>query len=181
VARSAEYGDRVDVLVNAQNVLHWTSIEDSSAAQWNEALRTNLLGPIMSAKAFLPLLKKADPGAIVLIGSVDGTLGNARVPTYSVSKGGLVPLTHVMADEFAAFGIRVNCVARAAVAADPPNEEIARQISRTIEATPLRRAATPHEVASAVAMLACADLSYVTGTVLVVDGGRTGLTPGCSL
>ena len=181
VARSAEYGDRVDVLVNAQNVLHWTSIEDSSAAQWNEALRTNLLGPIMATKAFLPLLKKANPGVIVHIGSVDGTLGNARVPTYSVSKGGLVPLTHVMADEFAAFGIRVNCVARAAVAADPPNDEIARQISRTVEATPLRRAARPDEVAAAVAMLASADLSYVTGTVLVVDGGRTGLTPGCSL
>ena len=180
-ARSVEFGDRVDVLVNAQNVLHWTSIEDSSVAQWDEALRTNLLGPILSTKAFLGLLKKAAHGAIVHIGSVDGTLGNARVPTYSVTKGGLVPLTHVMADELAAFGIRVNCVARAAVAADPPTAAIAAQISRTIEATPLRRAAQPDEVAAAVAFLAGADASYMTGTVLVVDGGRSGLTPGCSL
>jgi NAD(P)-dependent dehydrogenase (short-subunit alcohol dehydrogenase family) len=96
------------------------------------------------------------------------------VPAYSTAKGGLGPLTHVMAHEFAPYGIRVNCVARAAVGGSPPPPGLAG----VLEATPLGRAAEPGEVAAAVAFLASDEASYITGTVLTVDGGRSGLTPG---
>jgi NAD(P)-dependent dehydrogenase (short-subunit alcohol dehydrogenase family) len=155
----------------------WTSIEAAELDVWHESIRVNLLGPLICAKAFLPLLRTGDAPAIVHLGSVDGSLGNPGVPAYSTAKGGLVPLTHVMAHEFAAYGIRVNCVARAAVAGYPELPESERT-TRVLEATPLRRAARASEVAAAVAFLASTDASYVTGTVLVVDGGRSGLTPG---
>jgi NAD(P)-dependent dehydrogenase (short-subunit alcohol dehydrogenase family) len=170
-------GTAVDVLVNCHMALDWRSIEDSDVASWMEACRTNLVGPVACSKAFLPLLRQSGRGAIIHIGSIDGFLGNPRVPSYSASKGGLVALTHVMAYEFAPYGIRVNCVARAAVEghpAAPPSD----QLARILQATPLARAAKVEEIAAAIAFLASDDASYITGTVLRVDGGRSGLTPG---
>jgi len=175
--RCHERGSAVDALVNCHIALDWRSIEDTDMAAWAEACRTNLLGPVACSKAFLPLLRRSGRSAIVHLGSIDGLLGNPRVPSYSASKGGLIALTHVMAHEFAAYGIRVNCVARAAVEGQPvapPSD----QVERVLQATPLRRAARPEEVAAAVAFLASEDASYINGTVLCVDGGRSGLTPG---
>lgn len=168
-------GTSVDVLVNCHVALDWTSIEDSELAVWEESIRVNLLGPLVCTKAFLPLLRAGREPAVVHLGSVDGMLGNPSVPAYSTAKGGLIPLTHVMAHELAAFGIRVNSVARAAVA-DPAIDP--ERVARVLEVTPLRRVAEAAEVAAAVAFLASEDASYITGAVLTVDGGRSGLTPG---
>jgi NAD(P)-dependent dehydrogenase (short-subunit alcohol dehydrogenase family) len=170
-------GTAVDVLVNCHMALDWRSVEDSDVTAWMEVCKTNLVGPVVCSKAFLPLLRRSGRSAIVHLGSIDGLLGNPRVPSYSASKGGLVALTHVMAHEFAPYGIRVNCVARAAVdghPAAPPSD----QLARVLQATPLGRAARVEEIAAAVAFLASDDASYITGTVLRVDGGRAGLTPG---
>jgi NAD(P)-dependent dehydrogenase (short-subunit alcohol dehydrogenase family) len=168
-------GPKVDVLVNCHFALDWSSIESSDLGGWERSIRINLLGPVICTRAFLPLLRAAGSSSVVHLGSIDGTLGNPAVPAYSVAKGGLVPLTHVMAHEFAAYGIRVNCVARAAVAGHPPKPPGS---DAALSATPLGRAAEAREVAAAVAFLASEDASYVTGTILTVDGGRSGLTPG---
>jgi NAD(P)-dependent dehydrogenase (short-subunit alcohol dehydrogenase family) len=170
-------GSTLDILVNCHFALDWGSIESSDLALWEQSIRVNLLGPLVCTKAFLPLLRAAGSAAVVHLGSIDGALGNPAVPAYSTAKGGLVPLTHVMAHEFAPYGIRVNCVARAAVAGHPATPSPGAALLR---ATPLARAAEPAEVAAAVAFLASDDATYVTGTVLTVDGGRSGLTPGTS-
>jgi NAD(P)-dependent dehydrogenase (short-subunit alcohol dehydrogenase family) len=117
--RCREEGLAVDVLVNCHMALDWHTIEESALATWEAVIRTNLLGPVACSKAFLPLLRQSG-GAAIGIGSIDGLLGNPRVPSYSASKGALIPLTHVMAHEFAPSAIRVNCVARAAVDGHPP-------------------------------------------------------------
>jgi meso-butanediol dehydrogenase / (S,S)-butanediol dehydrogenase / diacetyl reductase len=177
VARaSAAVVDRVDVLVNCHAALEWTSIEASTLDDWHESIRVNLLGPLVCTRALLPQLRRGRSPSVVHIGSIDGALGNPHVPAYSTAKGGLVPLTHVMAHELAADGIRVNCVARAAVAGFPPLDE--SRTAPVVAATPLGRQALPSEIAAAVAFLASDDASYITGTVLTVDGGRSGLTPG---
>jgi NAD(P)-dependent dehydrogenase (short-subunit alcohol dehydrogenase family) len=86
-------------------------------------------------------------------------------------------MTHVMAEEFAGQGIRVNCVARAAVK-DSGTDVPSAALERALEHTPLRRAGDPDEIARVVAFLASDDASYMTGAVVPVDGGRSGLTPG---
>jgi NAD(P)-dependent dehydrogenase (short-subunit alcohol dehydrogenase family) len=171
----------VQTLVNCHFAIDWTPLRDSSVAAWEAVLRTNVLGPVVATKAFLPMLDAAgDAGgaAIVHLGSIDGFQGNPKVPSYSTSKGSIPALTHVMADELAPAGIRVNCVARAAVA--DPAIAAARPdlLDQAMTSTPLGRPARPEEIADVVMFLAGPSSSYVTGATVIVDGGRSALTPG---
>jgi len=173
--------DAAHVLVNCHFALDWATVGSSSMASWDAVVRTNVLGPVVATKAFLPLLERAGGAAIVNIGSIDGFQGNPAAPSYSASKGALPPLTHVMAHELAPLGIRVNCVARAMVE-DPSVSAAAPGLTENVIAcTPLRRPASGSEVAKVVVFLSGADASYVTGSTVVVDGGRSGLTPGTAL
>jgi len=168
-------------LVNCQLAMDWGKIEGSQAGEWAELYAANVLAPLVATLEFLPLLKIAGTSvgaAVVHIGSVDGFLGNPNRPRYSAAKAALVPLTHIMADEFAPHGIRVNTIARALVETVPPaGDDAYRQ--QLMSETPLRRPAHPDEIADVVEFLTSTASSYVTGTVLTVDGGRTGITNGC--
>jgi NAD(P)-dependent dehydrogenase (short-subunit alcohol dehydrogenase family) len=187
-------GVTIDILVNNHMILDWASIEECEIESFRRVLDHNVVGLIAATKAFLPFLKRSDHGAIVNLGSIDGIYGNPRVPSYSASKGSYVPLTHVMSREFARYDIRVNAIASGstnqptaedtdAFGAKPttpgweryPGPAYAQQLADEI---PLKRYGTPEEWAGAVAFLASDDASYVSGAVLVVDCGRTGITPG---
>ncbi|MDR7092814.1 SDR family NAD(P)-dependent oxidoreductase [Hydrogenophaga laconesensis] len=176
-ARScAELNLPLRALVNGHFDTELASIEDSSYASWERVVRFDLLGPVFATKAFLPLLKGAQGAAVVHIGSIDGTLGNPQMPSYSAARGGLVPLTHVMAEEFARFGIRTNCVARGMMT--EPGGTMPPMSLALIEHTPIPRPAFPAEVANVVRFLCSEEASYLNGVVIPVDGGRTGITPG---
>ena len=173
----------IDVLVTCPMDHELGGIESSTIEGWARVVSANLLGPVFCVKAFLPLLKESQESAIVHVGSIDGILGNPEVASYSASKGGINSLTHVMASEFARFGIRVNCVARAmareSTGAMHPNwAKVESRFERLMPHTPLGRAAVPKEIAAAVRFLASKDASYISGAVLTVDGGRSGITPG---
>lgn len=166
----------VDVLVTCPMDIEVASIEHSSLHSWRRVIENNLLGPVVAVKTFLPYLKRAANAAIVHLGSIDGLLGNPQVPSYSASKGGIVALTHVMAEEFGPLGIRVNCVARAmAMERDSP---IPSAFLPLMVHTPLGRPGYFDEIGAAVRFFASTESSYITGTVLPVDGGRSVVTPG---
>ncbi len=127
----------------------------------------------------VPLLEAS--ASIIHHASIDALLGNPGIAAYSASKGGLVPLTHVMAHDLGKYNIRVNCICsggipvpRKAIATKPGG--IAGKSRNDV--TPLRRAGTPEEVAYAALFLASHWSSFVNGTSLVVDGGRTAITQG---
>ena len=175
--------DRVDVLFTCHAMLDHEPVRTAPVAHVERVIRTNLLGPIMCTQALFPLLARSGRGSVIYLSSIDGILGNPSFPAYSVSKGGLIPLTHVMAHDGAAHGIRFNAIAMAALiptgSTDPvplPVVEAARAAVR--RATPLGRLATPEDVAGAAVYLASDEARYVTGVVLPVDGGRTAITPG---
>jgi meso-butanediol dehydrogenase / (S,S)-butanediol dehydrogenase / diacetyl reductase len=168
--------------VNSQNQVPWSSIEHGDLAQWEDALRVNLTGPYVWTQAFLPQLKASGHGSVVNIGSVDGIFGNPHIPGYSVSKGGLVPLTHVMSYELAGYGIRVNLIGRVATTGGRSRIEghadVDAYLQRLVDVTPLGRLGSPEETAAAVAFLSSQEASYITGATLIVDGGRTAVTHG---
>jgi len=174
---------RVDVLFTAQAMLDHEPAGEQSPAHWERVIRTNLLGPVLYARALWPLLTSSDSGAIVYLCSIDGLHGNPSFPGYSVSKGALVPLTHVMAHDGGPHGIRVNAIAMAAMiplgSTDPAPVPVTEQARSAVRrATPLARPASPDDVAGAAVYLASDESAYVSGVVLPVDGGHTAVTPG---
>jgi NAD(P)-dependent dehydrogenase (short-subunit alcohol dehydrogenase family) len=146
---------------------------------WLRQLHVNLSGCFYVAREGARRMLPARSGAIVTTGSELGVLGQAGYAGYTATKGGVLAMTRALAAELAVHGIRVNSVspgetetpmllAEFAAAPDPGAERADNEAS-----IPMRRLAQPEEIAAAVAFLLSDDASYVTGSNLVVDGGRT--------
>lgn len=182
-ARCEELWGSLEILALCSSDRDWWPPAEDSVDRWESVIRTNLIGPIAYTKALAPLLRRSGSGSIVYLSSVDGLRGNANIPSYSVSKGALIPLTHVMAQEFGRYGVRVNCIATAAIdqsgtGSRPYERVIADENAERLRLTPLGRNATPEDVAAVALFFASSDSAYVTGTILPVDGGRIAITPG---
>lgn len=174
----ASSSGKVDALVLYLSRLHRVDALEATEKQWREALEKNVLAPILYTQALLPFVRVAPRGAVVYFGSVDGTFGNPQLAPYSVAKGALTPLTHVMADACAPDGIRVNQVRIAGIAHDPASPPPAAMASGIAANTPLCRFGVPPEYAAAAVFLCSEGAGYITGSEVTVDGGRTSLTPG---
>jgi NAD(P)-dependent dehydrogenase (short-subunit alcohol dehydrogenase family) len=170
--------DRVDILFNvAGRDAIKQSFEATSEETWATMLGRNLTAGFLCAKYFLPLMKRAGSGAIINHASIDGFLGNPSIAAYSAAKGGMLPLTHVMAHDLAKYSIRVNSIStggiRSTTLADSAGDKA------RVAVTPSQRMGTPEDVAKVALFLASDLSSYVNGANIVVDGGRTVTTHGC--
>jgi pteridine reductase len=162
-----EFGG-VDVLVNSAASFHRGDVLTMSPAEWQDTLNTNLSAPFFCAQLAARSMLQRGGGAIVNIGDLSGLQPWARYPAHSVSKAGLFMLTKVLAKALAPT-IRVNAIAAGPVIKPPEWNEARWQAvgQRTL----LKRPGSGYDVARAAVFLLQAD--YVTGTTLLVDGGRS--------
>jgi NAD(P)-dependent dehydrogenase (short-subunit alcohol dehydrogenase family) len=175
VAQVIQLHGRIDILVNNAGIFKAADFLEVSEADFDAVLRVNLKGAFLMGQAAAREMARAGVGSIVNMSSVNGTLAIPTIASYNVSKGGINQLTRVMALALAEKGIRVNAVAPGTIATElaakavlTSEEARARIMSRT----PMKRLGTPAEIADAVAWLASDAASYVTGEIVVVDGGR---------
>ena len=170
IGRILREWDRLDVLVNNAGILRRTPLPELTLREWQEVLDTNLTGAMLCAQAAVPALR-AQQGSIVNVASIRGLIGGTS-PAYAASKGGLVTLTKTLARTLAPH-VRVNAVAPAYVDTELNTHLTVEQRARLAGQIPLGRFAEPEEIARAVVFLASTRASYVTGQILVVDGGLT--------
>jgi NAD(P)-dependent dehydrogenase (short-subunit alcohol dehydrogenase family) len=170
----AELGDPW-LLVNAAGVFSIQRITDLTEDEWDRILDTNLKGPFLTCREFIPAMAAAGTGAIVNIASTAGVRGGRLRAAYCASKGGLVLLTRSLAIDHGPDGIRVNCLCPGLIDTEMADwirhdEEAMDRWSATL---PARRMGTPTEIADGVSYLASDGGSYLHGAVLMVDGGGT--------
>jgi NAD(P)-dependent dehydrogenase (short-subunit alcohol dehydrogenase family) len=175
IARTLAAHGRIDVLVNNAGIFKAADFLDVTEADFDAVIRVNVKGSFLVGQAVAREMVKTGGGSIVNMSSVNGTLAIPTIASYNVSKGGINQLTRVMALGLADKGVRVNAVAPGTIA----TELAAKAVLTSDEAkakimmrTPMKRLGEPTEIADTVAYLASDAASYITGEIVVVDGGR---------
>jgi 2-keto-3-deoxy-L-fuconate dehydrogenase len=166
----------LDVLVNAAGIGSTTNAPDTPLAVWDDVLAVNARGTFLCCKHAIPGMIERGGGSIVNVASVAALVGLRNRAAYCASKGAVVALTRALAVDHVRDGVRVNAVCPGTV--DTPwvrrlVEEVGESLDELRARQPLGRLGTPEEIAEAVVYLASDAAAFVTGSVLVIDGGLT--------
>lgn len=174
----AQYG-RIDILVNNAGIELAKTVTDTTESEWDRLMGVNLKGVFLCSKAAIPEMRRTGGGLIVNVASELGLVGAPEIAAYCASKGGVIQLTKAMAIDHAADNIRINCVCpgptdtplldRIITSSSDPERE--RHV--TADRTLLKRLGDPNEIANVILFLASDESSFMTGSVVVVDGGLT--------
>ena len=161
----------LDILVNNAGITKDGLMLRMKLEDFDQVMETNLRGVFMTTQKALKMILKSEHGKIVNITSVSGILGNAGQTNYSASKAGLIGLTKALAREVASRHINVNAVAPGFIVTDMTNKLNESQIEQIQKQIPFNRFGEVTDIANAVLFLSSSLSNYMTGQVIVVDGG----------
>lgn len=170
----ADNWGRLDILVNNAGITRDTLLPRMTDEEWDDVIETNLRGTFLFARAASRHMMRARYGRIINISSVSGIMGNAGQTNYSASKAGMIGLTRSLSRELAGRKVTINAVAPGFIESDMTKalgDAILGEVTKRI---PAKRVGQADEVAAAVLFLASPAAAYITGQLLVVDGGMTG-------
>lgn len=163
---------RVDILINNAGANKLQPLDEIEDADWDRLIELNVTSCMALSREIVPQMKKRRWGRIIFISSIMGLGSHENRSAYSATKSAVIGLCKSSALELGPFGITVNCIAPGLFMTDMPRATLTEEARQTISARiPLRRPAEPRELAGPALFLASEAGGYVTGTVLLVDGG----------
>ena len=174
-AAVARFGG-IDILINNAGTSWGAPAEEMSLEHWNKVIATNLTGTFLCSQAVGKVMLGQKRGKIINIASIAGMAGSPEALDaigYSASKGGVITLTRELARKWAAHGIYVNAIAPGWFPTRMSGAVIERNRENFLKSIPLGRFGNDHDLKGAAVFLASSASDYVTGHVLVVDGGQT--------
>jgi len=176
INKTIEKWDKIDIFVNNAGICQFKPFLELTEEEWDKTLDINLKGYFLCAQAVAKEMAKQKVGVIVNIGSVamgQQGIGFPNIVHYCASKGGIAGMTEALAIELASYNIRVNTIAPGMI--ETPMIDPVKQDSKSMEAilgrVPMHRVGEPEEVSELVLFLASDASSYMTGSVVVIDGG----------
>jgi 3-oxoacyl-[acyl-carrier protein] reductase len=168
---------RIDVLLNnaaiyVTQTLWKGSVEDLGLDEWDRVMEVNLKGVFLCSKAVIPIMKQQRSGKIINIASGTFFSGSGNMPHYTTAKGGVVALTRVMARQLGEWGINVNCMTPGSTMSEESvSDEVRKRREDSIDKRVFRRIEMPADVVGTALFLASSDSDFITGQLLVVEGG----------
>ena len=179
VEKTLDSYKRVDILVNNAGVAKMTRFLELTEAEWDRTMNINIKGQFLCSKAVIAHMIKQKRGKIVNIASLAAHIGAPGLAAYGASKGGVVQLTKALAVELGKYNIMVNAVSPGLTLTDLIKSAVKDRpdFIEGIDRIPLRRAAEPEDIANVVLFLASSESDYITGQVIIVDGGLMAIHP----
>ena len=178
VAAARDAFGRLDILVNNAGRTFMKSVLEMTVAEWDGIMQTNARGCFVQSRAALGAMVEGGGGAIVNVASIVSLVGMPGIAAYAASKGAIAQLTKVLAIDFGGQNIRVNAVAPGVVETGILDDVVPDGRQALIGAGPahvLGRVAQPNEIANVIAFLASPRSSFITGAIVLADGGYTSL------
>jgi 3-oxoacyl-[acyl-carrier protein] reductase len=171
IARLLQEFGAIDVLVNNAGITRDGLLMKMSEEDWDQVIDVNLKSVYNTCQALIRAMLKAKKGKIINISSVVGLTGNAGQTNYAASKSGMIGFTKALAQEVAARGICVNCIAPGFIETRMTEALTEGQREELLKKIPMKRMGRPQDIAHAALFFASDQSGYITGQVLTVDGG----------
>jgi len=173
IARTEDELGDIGTVVTSAGITRDQPLVLMSDEEWGDVVRTNLDGVYHVCRPAVFGMMKRKAGVVVNISSVAGVYGNATQTNYSATKAGVIGFSRALAKETARYGVRVNVVVPGFIETDMTAAVTGKARQRILDSVPMRRAGTPEEVADLVGYLVSDRATYITGSVLHIDGGIT--------